>query len=217
MFQEDLFSFLEADGSEELAELERTARECRACGLRAGCRGVVFGEGNPRSVVMLVGEGPGAREDELGRPFVGRAGELLTRILEAAGFHREDVFITNIVMCRPPGNRVPADVEIMACIPYLHRKIALIRPAILICLGSTAARILIDPRARITQIRGRWYRKDDLLIMPTFHPAALLRDEKKKRPVWEDFKQVRDAHGLMEERGRAALASLEAETLAGGF
>ncbi len=192
----------------ELAALAEAARGCRACGLRDGCRGVVFGEGDPRATVMLVGEGPGATEDELGRPFVGRAGELLDRILAAAGFRRQDVYITNVVMCRPPGNRVPTDAEMAACLPYLRAKMRLIRPAIVVALGSTAARALIHPRARITQVRGTWHRYEGALLMPTYHPAALLRDPVKKRPAWEDFKQVRDAHLRLKETGPAGFAAL---------
>jgi DNA polymerase len=141
---------------------------------------------------MLVGEGPGEREDELGRPFVGRAGELLDRILEAAGFSRPSVYITNVVMCRPPGNRIPTDKEISACHPYLRRKIVLIRPLVVLCLGSTSARALIDREARITQIRGRWFHREGIYYLATYHPAAVLRDVTKKRPVWEDFLKVRE-------------------------
>lgn len=193
----------------ELADLAEAARGCRACGLRAGCRGVVFGEGDPRASLMLVGEGPGATEDELGRPFVGRAGELLDRILAAAGFRRQEVYITNVVMCRPPGNRVPTDAEMAACLPYLRAKMRLIRPAIVVALGSTATRALVHPRARITQVRGTWHRFGGALVLPTYHPAALLRDPGKKRPVWEDFKQVREAHRRLAEAGPEAPALAE--------
>lgn len=195
----------------ELAELAEAARGCRACGLRDGCRGVVFGEGDPRAALMLVGEGPGATEDELGRPFVGRAGELLDRILAAAGFRRQDVYITNVVMCRPPGNRVPTDAEMAACLPYLRAKMRLIRPALVVALGSTATRALVHPRARITQVRGTWHRCGGALVLPTYHPAALLRDPGKKRPVWEDFKKVREAHRRLGELGPEASAALAEE------
>lgn len=189
----------------DLAALEAAARDCRRCGLRAGCRGVVFGEGNPRARLMLVGEGPGATEDELGRPFVGKAGELLDRILAAAGFAREEVYINNVVMCRPPGNRVPAEAEMAACLPWLRARIRIIRPGVIVCLGATAARALIHPQARITQLRGRWHERGGIFVMPTYHPAALLRDPSKKRPVWEDFQQVRDlVRRLATERAQAA-------------
>lgn len=195
----------------DLADLAEAARGCRACGLRDGCKGVVFGEGDPRATLMLVGEGPGATEDELGRPFVGRAGELLDRILAAAGFRRQDVYITNVVMCRPPGNRVPTDAEMAACLPYLRAKMRLVRPALVVALGSTATRALVHPRARITQVRGTWHRYGGALVLPTYHPAALLRDPGKKRPVWEDFKKVRDAHRRLEEAGPEAFAALADE------
>ncbi len=188
----------------DLEALAAEAAGCSRCVLRAGCKGVVFGEGNPHADVMLVGEGPGATEDELGRPFVGRAGELLDRILAAAGFHREQVYITNVVMCRPPGNRTPTDAEMAACLPFLRAKLRLIRPRLLVCLGATAARALIHPAARITQVRGRWHLKDGIHVMPTYHPAALLRDPAKKRPAWEDFQKIRDRYReLCGESGRA--------------
>lgn len=199
---------------ENLADLEAEAKGCRRCGLREGCRGVVFGEGNPHAAVMLVGEGPGKTEDELGRPFVGRAGELLDRILDAAGFRREEVYINNVVMCRPPGNRVPTDAEMAACLPWLRARMRLMRPPIVVCMGSTAARALISSGVKITQARGRWHRLGEALLMPTYHPAALLRDESKKRPVWEDFKQVRDAYKRLQELGPGGLSRL-AEELAG--
>lgn len=151
----------------------------------------MLGEGNLRALLMLVGEAPGAREDELGRPFVGAAGELLNRILQAAGFKREEVYITNVVKCRPPGNRLPTPDEVQACRPYLEIQVELVSPKIIVCLGALATQVLIAPGARITRLRGQWIQKDGIYYLPTFHPAALLRDESKKRPVWEDFKRVR--------------------------
>ncbi|MBX6350850.1 MAG: uracil-DNA glycosylase, partial [Clostridia bacterium] len=180
-------------GFADLTALADFAAGCRRCGLRAGCRGVVFGEGDPKARLFVVGEGPGAREDELGRPFVGRAGELLDRILAAAGFRREEVYITNVVMCRPPGNRTPEPAEVEACRPYLERKIELVDPQVIVALGATAARALIGPHARITAVRGRWHDYRGRPVMPTFHPALLLRDPSRKREVWQDFQAVRDA------------------------
>jgi uracil-DNA glycosylase family 4 len=174
-----------------LAELGDICAGCRKCGLCEHRRTVVFGEGNPQARLMLVGEGPGQVEDETGRPFVGPAGQLLDRILAAAGFARDEVYITNVVKCRPPGNRLPLPQEASACLPYLWRQIELIDPPILVCLGALAAQSLIDREARITRIRGQWVERGKRRIMPTFHPAALLRDETKKRPVWEDFKAIR--------------------------
>ncbi|MEW6244623.1 MAG: uracil-DNA glycosylase [Bacillota bacterium] len=177
-----------------LAALGEEARGCRKCGLRAGCRGVVFGEGNESASVMLVGEAPGAVEDEMGRPFVGPAGQLLDRILKAAGFAREDVYITNCVKCRPPGNRIPAPQEISACMPYLEEQVRIIAPSILVCLGATSTRALLGRNLPITEVHGRWFFYRDIPLIPTFHPAALLRDPSKKKPVWEDFLKVREEY-----------------------
>lgn len=179
----------------DLPALQQAAEACQACGLRAGCRGVVFGEGNPRARLLLIGEAPGATEDELGRPFVGQAGQLLDRILAAVGISRAETYITNICKCRPPGNRAPVEEEMATCFPFLAAQIALIQPKVLVCLGATAARKIIDPQLRITKARGNWYERFGLRVMPTFHPAALLRDPRKKRPVWEDFKLVRSELG----------------------
>lgn len=184
---------------ETVAALAEFARGCRRCGLREGCGGVVFGEGPEPAGLVLIGEGPGANEDRLGRPFVGRAGELLDRILVAAGFARQEVYISNVVLCRPPGNRVPADAEMAACRPYLERRLELLRPRVIVALGATAVRALVHPHARVTQLRGQWQRRGDAWVMPTFHPAALLRDPAKKRPVWEDFQQVRDVYRRLTE------------------
>lgn len=179
-------------GASDLDGLAAIAHNCDRCGLRAGCRAVVFGEGHPRARLLLVGEGPGATEDAMGRPFVGKAGELLDRILEAAGFHRAEVYIANVVMCRPPGNRVPTPEEVSACRPYLERRVALMDPPLIVALGATATRALLRPNARITQERGRWHRVDGRWVMPTYHPAALLRDPSKKKAVWDDFQLVRE-------------------------
>lgn len=172
-------------------ELKRRVLSCRACGLRRRAKNAVLGEGHINADLMLVGEAPGAREDEVGRPFVGAAGGLLNCILKAAGFRREEVYITNVVKCRPPGNRVPTPAEVKACQVYLEAQIRLIQPKIIVCLGALATQTLIAPGASITRLRGQWIEKDGIRYMPTFHPAALLRDESKKRPVWEDFKKIR--------------------------
>ncbi len=176
-----------------LTDLQRECLTCGKCDLRAGCTQVVFGEGNPRAKLMFVGEGPGQQEDIQGRPFVGAAGQLLDRILAAVGIRRDEVYITNIVKCRPPRNRLPTSEEAEACLPHLFTQIRAIKPKIIVCLGALATQTLIDKRARITRVRGNWFRKNGIMYMPTFHPAALLRDETKKRPVWEDMKQVKEA------------------------
>jgi DNA polymerase len=143
---------------------------------------------------VLVGEGPGQVEDELVRPFVGPAGQLLERILAAADFRREDVFITNVVMCRPPGNRVPSSDEVAACRPWLDRKLAIIQPRIILCLGASAIQTMIQTGLPVGRARGRWFERDDFLLRATYHPAAVLRDPEKRRPVWEDFCQVRSRY-----------------------
>jgi len=196
-------AFLEERGrlivSGGLKELEARCLACRACGLRARCRQVVFGEGNPGAAVMFVGEAPGAEEDRLGRPFVGPAGKLLDRLLAYAGFARTEVYITNVVKCRPPGNRLPAPAEAAACRPYLLEQIRLIRPKIIVCLGALATQVLVDPQARITRVRGRWFERSGVRILPTFHPAAVLRDREKLRPAAEDFRKLAAARRAFEE------------------
>jgi DNA polymerase len=174
-----------------MEELKRQVLECRSCRLRDGCRQVVFGEGNPEARIMVIGEGPGEEEDRLGRPFVGKAGQLLDRILQACGFERfTHTFIANIVKCRPPQNRIPTPEERISCRPHLNEQVRIIRPSIIILLGATALQGLIDPQAKITQARGSWLRWEDTWVMPTYHPAALLRNVQLKQPTWEDFKKV---------------------------
>jgi uracil-DNA glycosylase len=181
-----------------LEQLRQSCLACSACGLRNGCRQVVFARGNPQARVMLIGEGPGADEDRLGAPFVGAAGQLLNRILDAAGFGQDELYITNVVKCRPPGNRLPVDSEVKQCLPYLKDQIELVNPAVIVCLGAVAARTLIDSSASITRIRGHWIMIDGRRYMPTFHPAALLRDAGKKRPVWQDFQEIAQYYRSLE-------------------
>lgn len=197
--QKSLFELMEGEetappaGLEQqpnLEQLKQVCLECSRCGLRAGCRQVVFGDGNPQALLMLVGEGPGADEDRLGIPFVGRAGQLLDRILEAAAIRRQEIYIANVVKCRPPANRVPTLKEVEACLPHLQKQIVLIDPEIIVCLGALATRTLIDRNASITRVRGQWLEAGRRRIIATFHPAALLRDPGKKKYVWNDFKEV---------------------------
>lgn len=155
-----------------LTELRTRCLGCRACGLRNGCRQVVFGEGHPTAAAMFVGEAPGAEEDRLGRPFVGPAGKLLDRLLAYAEFSRAEVYITNVVKCRPPGNRLPTPQEAAVCRAYLLDQIRLIGPRIIVCLGALATQALVDPQARITRVRGQWFQRNGMRILPTFHPAA---------------------------------------------
>ena len=142
--------------------------------------------------LMFIGEGPGREEDLSGRPFVGAAGQLLDKMIAAIGMRREEVYIANIVKCRPPGNREPKEEEAKACLPYLRRQVYLIKPKIIVCLGATALRYVIDPNARITRVRGQWVERKGYWLIATYHPAALLRDPAKKYEAWEDFKRIRD-------------------------
>ena len=175
-------------------EMERAVSACDRCGLCRTRMHPAFGEGDRHAAIMLVGEGPGREEDLQGRPFVGPAGQLLDRMLAAVDLRREQVYITNIVKCRPPNNRNPEDAEAHACLPFLRRQFLLIRPKIIVCLGAVAARHLCDPSVRITRDRGKWWVKNGVRILPTYHPAALLRDEQKKRDAWLDFQSLREVY-----------------------
>ena len=168
---------------ESLSGLEQRAKSCQLCRLREGCRQVVFGEGKSNARLMLVGEGPGMDEDLQGRPFVGKAGQLLDKILQAAGLPRQEVFIGNVVKCRPPGNRLPHPDEVRVCKNYLEAHIRIIKPQILVCMCSLATQVIIDPRARITITRGKWFNRQVIKMMAVFHPAALLRNPSYKRPT----------------------------------
>ena len=170
--------------------LEHECAQCRECALCQTRHSVVFGTGNPQAEVLLVGEAPGANEDEQGIPFVGRAGKFLDDMLAIIGLDRTKVYITNIVKCRPPGNRDPLNVEQDACIGYLHRQIALIRPKILVCLGRVAAKRLMDPKFLITKERGQWRDVDGMRVMATYHPSALLRDPAKRPEAFDDLKSL---------------------------
>jgi len=178
------------DDLADLAAVAEAARDCRRCKLGGMRKNAVPGEGNPNARIMWIGEGPGADEDEQGRPFVGAAGRMLDRLITAMGLVREEMFIGNVVKCRPPHNREPEPDEVRACLPYLARQIELIRPEIIVILGATALKALIDPRAYITRMHGKWIERGGIMIMPTFHPAALLRDPARKRDVWADMQQV---------------------------
>jgi DNA polymerase len=178
-----------------LAEMEALAAAvagCTRCRLAEGRKNVVFGSGNPDADLMLIGEGPGAEEDRQGLPFVGPAGELLTKIIQAIDMQRDDVYIANVVKCRPPGNRDPQPDEVQACRGYLEKQISLVQPRVLVALGRTAAQALLGNESPIGQLRGRWYQAFGKPAMVTYHPAALLRNQALKRPTWEDMQQVRD-------------------------
>jgi len=182
-----------ADAAEALVSLRQHIGDCTRCKLHAmGRSQVVFGVGNPRADLMFVGEAPGADEDRLGEPFVGRAGQLLTKIIQAIGLERSDVYIANVIKCRPPGNRNPEPDEVATCEPFLFEQIDTIRPKVIVALGTFAAHALLRTDAPISRLRGRVheYRGGSKLI-PTFHPAFLLRSPDRKRDVWEDMKKVR--------------------------
>ncbi len=164
---------------------------CSACGLCSGIRNKVPGQGDPHAELMFIGEGPGADEDAQGLAFVGAAGQLLTKMIAAIGMSRDEVYIANIVKCRPPGNRAPLPEEAAACLPFLRAQAALVRPRVIVLLGATAARTILSPDVRITRDRGQWTQRKNVWFMPTYHPAALLRDESKKRDVWNDLKAVK--------------------------
>lgn len=166
--------------------------DCHRCRLHEHRKTIVFGEGDPKARLVFVGEGPGADEDASGRPFVGRAGQLLDKIIVAIGLKREEVYIANIVKCRPPGNRTPERDEVETCEPFLLRQLAFIRPDVIVALGSPAFQCLLRTREPITRARGEWREWNGIKVMPTFHPAFLLRSPDKKREVWEDMKKVRD-------------------------
>lgn len=174
-----------------LDELKYIVSQCKMCELYKGRTKTVFGEGNEHARIMFIGEGPGYYEDKMGRPFVGKAGQLLDKMLESIELKREDIYIGNIVKCRPPNNRNPLEEECAVCIEYLRWQVKLIDPDIIICLGAVAARNIISTDFRITKERGNWVKKGKFHIMATYHPAALLRDERKKRDAWEDLKNLR--------------------------
>jgi DNA polymerase len=177
---------------ETIEDIWNDIGECTRCPLSASRTHVVHSEGNRRAQLMFVGEAPGANEDEQARPFVGRAGQLLNKIIEAIGLKREDVFIGNVNRCRPPQNRTPTLAEAATCKPFLLREIAIVQPKVIVVLGNTAMRNLLETKEGITKVRGQFQDYKGIKVMPTFHPAYLLRDPSKKRETWEDMKKVRE-------------------------
>jgi uracil-DNA glycosylase family 4 len=173
----------------ELAHLAEEVLTCRRCGLREGCKQVVFGEGHPG--LMVIGEGPGAEEDLQGRPFVGAAGQLLDKILASGGFDRNvNAYIANVVKCRPPANRIPNPQECAACLPHLQAQMEILQPKVVLLMGATALRAVLQCPQGITRLRGNWQERDGIYYMPTFHPAALLRDPRRKVEVWHDIQHL---------------------------
>jgi uracil-DNA glycosylase family 4 len=176
--------------TEALREQETRLQGCRQCKLCEGRRTVVFGSGNPEAELVVIGEGPGADEDAQGLPFVGRAGQLLTRMLDSVKITRDEVYITNTVLCRPPGNRNPEPDELAACAPFLADKLAVIQPKVILSLGSVATQALLRTREPIGKLRGRVHAYGEAVLVPTFHPAFLLRNpgQDYKRMAWDDLK-----------------------------
>src|SRR5438094_1270863 len=197
----DLFSdSAAAFQAKSLEELRAAIGDCRRCKLWPGRTHLVFGVGNPKAKLMFIGEGPGRDEDLQGEPFVGRAGQLLTDIItKGMGFRRGDVYIANVVKCRPPENRNPEPDEVASCEPFLKKQIDLVRPEIIVALGKFAVQTLLQTKAPITKLRGNWHSYHGIKLMPTFHPAYLLRNPADKKLVWQDIKKV-----MKEMRGENA-------------
>jgi len=187
----------EVAAAESVEDLRAVLGDCQRCKLSGGRTHIVFGVGSPRADLMFVGEGPGRDEDRQGEPFVGRAGQLLTEIItKGMKLRREDVYIANVIKCRPPQNRNPEPDEIDSCLPFLARQIEIVRPRVIVALGKFAAQTLLDSRTPITRMRGEWHEYRGVKLMPTLHPAYLLRNPADKRLVWADIKQVMVELGL---------------------
>jgi uracil-DNA glycosylase len=177
--------------AESLDSIRLDLGDCQRCKLSRTRTNIVFGSGNPHAELVFVGEAPGFDEDQQGLPFVGRAGQLLTKIIESINIKREDVYICNILKCRPPDNRNPEPDEVAACNPFVRRQLAAIRPKVVCCLGTFAAQTVLQVAAPISKLRGKFFDMDGMRVIATFHPAYLLRSPEKKREVWEDMKQIR--------------------------
>lgn len=194
----DLFTQPGLARVQTLGELRAYIGDCQRCKLALGRTNLVFGVGNPSAELMFVGEGPGHEEDVQGEPFVGRAGQLLTEIItKGMRLRRQDVYIANVIKCRPPGNRNPEPDEIMSCMPFLARQVELVRPKVIVALGTFAAQTLLGVRTPITRMRGVWHDYRGIKVMPTFHPAYLLRNPADKKLVWLDIKSVMSELGMV--------------------
>jgi DNA polymerase len=185
-----------APRTEDLAAVRKDLGACRRCGLAERRNNLVFGEGSSNTRLVFVGEGPGFEEDQQGRPFVGAAGRLLTKIIAAIKLSRDDVYICNIIKCRPPGNRNPAPEEIEACFPFLKRQLQVIRPDFICALGTIAAQTLLNTSAPISKLRGSFHDYQGMKVLPTYHPAYLLRNPARKREVWADMQLLMQALGI---------------------
>lgn len=173
-----------------LEELQQEIGDCKRCNLCKARTNIVFGQGNPKARLVFVGEGPGAEEDKSGLPFVGEAGQLLTRIIQAMKLSRDEVYICNVVKCRPPGNRVPQTDEVRTCLTFLKHQLKIIQPEFICALGAVAAQTLLKTEMPISKLRGRLHKYKGINVMPTFHPAYLLRNPERKRDVWEDMQKI---------------------------
>jgi len=200
-------SLFEAAGKvadDTLLKIREHLGECTRCKLHKARHTIVFGDGNPNADLVFVGEGPGADEDAQGLPFVGRAGKLLTQMIEAMGLQRKDVYICNVVKCRPPENRTPEKDEVSACSPFLLRQLDSINPKVIVCLGSVAAQTLLETNRGISHFRGEWLDFRGHKLMATYHPAYLLRNPSAKSEVWKDLQKVMAELGLERKRGKSA-------------
>jgi len=185
-----------------LMEVQKELGDCKRCKLHRTRQTIVFGEGNEKATLMLIGEGPGYEEDIQGRPFVGKAGQLLTKILQSIHLPREEVYIANIIKCRPPQNRNPESDEIESCAPFLMRQIQVIQPKLICALGTFSSQTLLKTGAKITALRGKFYDLGGIKVIPTYHPAFLLRNPERKKEVWEDMKKIVEWLGRENERGQ---------------
>jgi uracil-DNA glycosylase family 4 len=185
-----LFDVLDEVEGDTLEAIHEFIGDCKRCRLSEGRNKIVFGDGNPRAELVFIGEGPGHDEDIQGLPFVGRAGKLLTQMIEAMGLKRSEVYICNVVKCRPPGNRTPEKDEVATCSPFLMRQLKVIQPKAVVCLGAVALQALLGPGVAISRVRGQWMDFHGMQMMPTYHPAFLLRNPAAKPSVWEDLKKV---------------------------
>ncbi len=176
------------------SELEKAVNECKKCELYKMRNNIVMGDGDKKADLLIISEAPGKQEDLTGKPFVGKSGLLLDKILASVDLKRDEIYLANIVKCRPPNNRNPKESERQLCLPYLRNQFALIKPKIIVCLGRVSAQTIIEPSFKITKQRGIWYERKNCLIIATYHPAALLRDSTKKRDVWEDFKNIKSKY-----------------------
>jgi uracil-DNA glycosylase family 4 len=191
-----LFEQVDKVKDDTLLRIREDIGECTRCKLHHGRNKIVFGDGNPKAELVFIGEGPGADEDRQGLPFVGRAGKLLTQMIEAMGLQRKDVYICNVVKCRPPENRAPEPDEVATCSPYLLRQIDVIQPKVIVCLGAVAAKTLLETTKGIAQFRGQWLQWRGRKLMATYHPAYLLRNPNAKGEVWKDLQKVMAELGL---------------------